>query len=294
MNSCSSGFEVLFTSQTADGKLVTCKLCEKPKSLSNKRFIEHLNKVHIDHQLQHYSHNMSFCKLHGHARGHSHCFHCNKIYIHKNRLITHIEETFNKKEASVQSKRTGNVVCEECGLELLRKNLKSHITRKHPRESSVKSLENTTLFDGICINKTEGIYFVNEHRRGVHYPIIFKKKIINRKDQKISCEAKSCNNMRMISNMSGIPTYECLHLQSVKHIERQAPVITLLNKTLDDLVHSKRISKCSANNAKCYRDASLVEVVHLVFAWDPPPYCSQRFIFLCGQILLTIAPQQVE
>ena len=98
--------------------------------------------------------------------------------------------------------------CIVCGVLVTKKNLKRHLQIHEP---AINPLE------GSCFDANQGIYLINENKCGVAYPVHVQKYISGNKPSAIFCESKDCESQKIISGISGKPTFECIHLLSVPH-----------------------------------------------------------------------------
>ena len=166
-----------------------------------------------------------------------------------------------------------HVKCDQCGMILkYRRNLKTHIQRAH------SSKERKVIHNGVCIDRNNGVYLVSETRSGVQYPIHVQKLIRGNTIPRILCESKKCLADKVIDGVSGNPTSECSHLQSVNHYP-DVPEVDLDLDILNDMVEEGRLEQETVASLRLKKRTADAEGVALVNAMTPA-LCSERFIFL--------------
>ena len=85
---------------------------------------------------------------------------------------------------------------------------------------------------GSCVDISNGVYLVSAKSSGVQHPIHVQKLIVANKTPRVFCEGKQCEFQKIISGVSGNPSYECKHLQAVSFLS--PPGLICLNETALD------------------------------------------------------------
>ena len=152
------------------------------------------------------------CDLHHCKEGqyHFHCCYCTKTYRRKQALKDHLCTASCKKE-TVSSR--DKIRCSECGQEVVKKNMKVHVQRKHNK--SKKFLDHTSFYPGICVDERQGIYMVSKSRQGQIQPIHVQKHTTDPNCQKLACNQRLCMDLTSIAHRAGKASYECPHLLSI-------------------------------------------------------------------------------
>ena len=125
-----------------------------------------------------------------------------------------------------QKSYTKKVRCPYCDLEVLARNLKVHVEKKHDINLSNNSC---TKYAASCVDAAGGIYLVAERQSGVYHPIHGQKYIVASKTPKIFCESKQCQYDKTFAGISGHPTFECVHLRAV-YDQPRSPGFNIVNK----------------------------------------------------------------
>ena len=236
-----------------DGGYV-CLLCQDYKPQVYSIIIRHWEQKHKNHSIEFQGKSIYLCKKLCRVRGHYHCIcGCGVTFNKKAKLIDHIAElrsakcseeitsTTSKDKSSTAKEATsslkdisfspncsevtskdadytgsaieinGAAQCPQCALVLLKKNMKTHIRRAHEPKDGV----DIKRYAGSCVDAIHGIYLVSEKLSGVGYPIHVQKFILGNNPSALFCESKMCEYRKIISGVSGIPSYECDHLRSV-------------------------------------------------------------------------------
>ena len=109
----------------------------------------HIQQCHINQGAVFNERTILLCKKGCHQRGHFHCCCCEKVYVKKKDLFSHLNKDLilpvNKRvkvdivadvvsdivEAGTSVRGGKYAECSQCNHEMLRKNLKTHVVRKH-------------------------------------------------------------------------------------------------------------------------------------------------------------------
>ena len=179
-------------------------------------------------------------------------------------------------DAASEGVPDGKVQCEQCDHPPMhRKNLKTHCKRKHEAiQSPVPDAHN-----GVCVDKNHGIYLVSESRTGVQHPIHVQKLWRTNSVAKVFCESRKCMVDKTISDQSGNPNFECVHLRSVSTCSSFTEV-DLDVGMLDTLVDEHRIEEDTKQELLIRKRECDADGVALVSAMTPAAYVSDRYIFL--------------
>ena len=93
------------------------------------------------------------------------------------------------------------VSCNKCIEVMLKKNLKTHMLRKHCKHT--KGLINAQRYhDGVCIDKSAGIYLVADTLKGSDNPVHVQKSLIGRPTQVLNCESQGCEYLNTVAGIS--------------------------------------------------------------------------------------------
>ena len=112
------------------------------------------------------------------------------------------------------------------------KKLKSHIEVYEMKHTVTQK----HYLDGICIDKSAGLYFINENFKGGVHPIHVKKLTTSNGGQHLECQSSDYRNLSKLAERSAFPSFECDHIESIKYIKSFAEDIEMQSEFLDELV----------------------------------------------------------
>ena len=97
-----------------------------------------------------------------------------------------------------------SVICSVCNLTMHPKSLNRHLKEMHNTEFTPSC---------ICVDKSEGIYFVRQSMKGGIFYRTHVQKKVSADSATMLCEEKSCADYFSLAKRSALPTVECIHLQ---------------------------------------------------------------------------------
>ena len=130
-----------------DGKY-KCLLCKDSPRIKSRALL-HIQQCHVNQGAVFQERTMVLCTKGCHQRGDFHCCCCEKVYVIKKDILTHLKKDLilpvNKRPkvdtvvdvvsdiVEAGTSDTGNkyVECSQCNRKMLRKKLKRHVVRKH-------------------------------------------------------------------------------------------------------------------------------------------------------------------
>ncbi|XP_070557881.1 uncharacterized protein [Ptychodera flava] len=148
--------------------------------------------------------------------------------------------------------------CKICNKRMLKKNLKRHIRTKHINLPTAVVKEGTH-HDGVLVDAANGIYLVDNSRKGEGYPVHVQRKV-GSATQQTKCESSFCNTRgRNVTHL-------CPHLQSTSFLH-PTEEITLDNEVLSNM--NTELSE--ARKTQCLSLKQEAEKVHapIIAAWNP-------------------------
>ena len=133
-----------------------------------------------------------------------------------------------------------SVICSVCNLTMHPKSLNRHLKKMHNTEFTPSC---------ICVDESEGIYFVRKSMKGGIFYRTHVHKKVSADSATMLCEEESCADYLNLAKRSGLPTVECIHLQlcskcpqytqeadlslgSLKHLSGKGKVKRLSDKTI--------------------------------------------------------------
>ncbi|XP_019727005.1 uncharacterized protein LOC109516704 [Hippocampus comes] len=102
--------------------------------------------------------------------------------------------------------------CPICHIMFNKKNIKTHIERKHTkRQKDVTAMHH---LENECIDPVNGIYAVSKSHCGTCIPLHVQLKIWG-ENQHVSCESSDCQTNMDFALRSGLSSHQCVHLRSI-------------------------------------------------------------------------------
>lgn len=133
--------------------------------------------------------------------------------------------------------KKNRITCDDCDVELKKKNLRIHIRRKHTTVKGAITLQRHLLCQ--CIDSKHGIFAVAKYFSAPSVPIHVQKRIWGVND-KVMCELDQCNASAELAQRSGLQPFECCHLQSLAFCPKDdGSSVNLKEETLTEMVKEK-------------------------------------------------------
>ena len=273
-----------------------CNLCLKVTPRVKNKALEHIQLGHLKYSKEYRNDDVVkyilFCKKGCIESGHYHCFVCNVPFRLFAKLCTHIstvcivkscvssdvinpENTTHlrssEKDPSVSfdsqdTIKNKRVNCSQCGVDMLRKNLKDHVLLKHSLFKC--TISKMRYHDGVCLDQMKGLYLVvNKLGSGTEYPIHVQKLLNGQFQQIVKCDSKDCISPMHVAGMSGHASYECNHAQSVQYVTAPALKFNMTEEGIDELISMQRVKE--ENKGSCLSLKHKAELMHelSVGAW---------------------------
>nr|XP_023685188.1 uncharacterized protein LOC111853001 [Paramormyrops kingsleyae]XP_023685189.1 uncharacterized protein LOC111853001 [Paramormyrops kingsleyae]XP_023685190.1 uncharacterized protein LOC111853001 [Paramormyrops kingsleyae]XP_023685191.1 uncharacterized protein LOC111853001 [Paramormyrops kingsleyae] len=123
--------------------------------------------------------------------------------------------------------------CPHCSLDLLKKNLDTHILRKHANRSQDVTLMSHLY--SICDDVPNGLSAVQRTGHGFSVPVHVQRKITGNIHH-VKCELEECWQFQLLAQRSGLPFSQCEHLHSLDYCCDTACEEILNPTVLDEMV----------------------------------------------------------
>ena len=127
-----------------------------------------------------------------------HCPSCKKLFPKKCRAINHSYKCGNRPAKTDQPQQTKQsktyknnnlkVKCRVCGMEMWRKNLLTHIRRRHMKNHILDVADKSRILLSFCIDNKEQIYLVLGGYQGPTNPVHAQLKIVFMEESTVNCE----------------------------------------------------------------------------------------------------------
>ncbi|XP_023807746.1 uncharacterized protein LOC101171122 [Oryzias latipes] len=155
--------------------------------------------------------------------------------------------------------RTQTILCHLCGLNLKKKNFKTHCKRKHKQYFETVSMER--FLSSQCVDEKNGVFAVQESFCGSAKPVHVVKKFWGASPVTV-CEVDQCRLNGDFAHTSGMPPYECHHVRSLLYCPRaDNQHVTLSEEALETMVEQKWFGEeQKASLLQCKRKADAEEV----------------------------------
>ncbi|XP_043952543.1 uncharacterized protein LOC122819687 isoform X2 [Gambusia affinis] len=129
------------------------------------------------------------------------------------------------------------ITCEMCNLRLRKKNLRTHLKRKH--QENVELISHSHHLRSQCVDAKIGVFAVEKSFNGPSRPIHVIKNTSSQ-FHRSECELDRCNMNAQFAKRSGILPFECEHIQSLhfcpQATDSEGPLSeTTLNILVDNL-----------------------------------------------------------
>ena len=262
---------------------IVCLLCSKDNEFAcDRKFEDHLRSKHLSARINLESHEVTIllCRQDCKKGNHYHCFNCDSTFYRKDKLENHVAKAVcQKKSIGTTSKESETVTCDQCEISVLRKNLRVHKKRKHTEISSpYVSIQN--FHPGACVDEKNGIYLISGSYQGMRNPIHVQKLTSPLYGQKMRCTEKLCSEMQKVAFRSNIPSFECVHLQSIRFCQSQAEIANFnddLLRCLTTVEH--RFKEDTMNKCLSLNNSAKICGVPLLSFMKATDCESQRFLF---------------
>ncbi|XP_039602669.1 uncharacterized protein LOC120524899 [Polypterus senegalus] len=135
------------------------------------------------------------------------------------------------------SKKRNTTKCPHCSLDLLKKNLDTHILRRH---ADLVSQDVTLLshLSSICVDVSNGVSVVQRTGHGFSVPVHVQRKTTGNIHH-VKCELEECCQFHLLAQRSGLPFSQCEHLRSLDYCHDTAFEDILNPIVLDEMVALK-------------------------------------------------------
>ena len=109
---------------------IVCLLCSQANEFAfGRKFEDHLKAKHLSARIDLESHKVTIllCRQDCKKGNHYHCLNCDSTFYRKDKLENHVAKAVcQKKNIGTTSKENERVTCDQCGVSVLRKNLRVH------------------------------------------------------------------------------------------------------------------------------------------------------------------------
>ena len=149
--------------------------------------------------------------------------------------------------------------------------MRVHKKRKHTEISSpYVSIQN--FHPGACVDEKNGIYLISGSYQGMRNPIHVQKLT--------SPTEKLCSEMQKVAFRSNIPSFECVHLQSIRFCQSQAEIANFNDDLLRCLTTAEhRFKEDTTNKCVSLNNSAKICGVPLLSFMKATDCESQRFLF---------------
>ncbi|XP_048840051.1 uncharacterized protein LOC125713150 isoform X2 [Brienomyrus brachyistius] len=169
---------------------------------------------------------------------------------------------------------TNLVRCTQCSLSVLRKNLKTHLLRKHVEMP--QDITQMNHLRSVCVDEKSGIFAVLKTRHGFSVPVHVQRKIWGETHQ-VRCELEECHQYHLLARRSGLGYSLCEHLRSIDYCRKTVPEIFLKEDILREMVSLKIFGEAKAvtciNRQKVAQAAQVPLAVMVEFGESAAQIC---------------------
>ena len=184
--------------------------------------------------------------------------------------ITQLEESITHKAAAPSKDLVfrgkihsrDRTECSVCGSILLKKNLPTHMRRKHSEAKEV-----------VCpcsvVDAKEGIHMVAKYIRGQISPVHVMLKHEGC-TQKVLCDSDQCNASQAAVIRGGYLAYNCKHVNIIEQLDKQCCQVSKLeDETLQVAVQENLMSEKSAKPLQKFVSEAKNEGIVVAASWNP-------------------------
>ncbi|XP_076840930.1 uncharacterized protein LOC143485385 isoform X2 [Brachyhypopomus gauderio] len=135
-------------------------------------------------------------------------------------LLVHVEHSYASPPiasppiAPVIVSHLSTVQCPHCSLVLQKKNLNTHISRKHT--DVTKDITQASHLKCLCVDEKNGLFAVQRTGHGFSVPVHVQRKTWGI-DHQIRCEMEECRQYHLLAQRSRLHRSLCEHIRSVDY-----------------------------------------------------------------------------
>ena len=130
------------------------------------------------------------------------------------------------------------------------------------------------------MDEKNGIYLISGTYQGMRNPIHVQKLTSPLYGQKMRCTEKLCSEMQKVAFRSNIPSFECVHLQSIRFCQSQAEIANFNDDLLRCLTTAEhRFKEDTMNKCLSLNNSAKICGVPLLSFMKATDCDSQRFLF---------------